>query len=185
MSELNIETFDLVSVLSGQEAPESTVDVFFNEKLGFTISELNKLIAQAERAGDDKLVKKLSKELDVLLATVPEHKFTVHLRGVDERVRKSISATVDKQFPPKKDLIGRVEDNPEADELLAQLWWEAHIVKVVDPSGKVAVGSPETVAVLLDKAPRTAQNAISSAITALSEDVKAGFEFASKELGFL
>lgn len=185
MVETDFKTFDLVKFLAEQDFPETTIDVYFHKKLGFAIAELKALIVEAERADDEKLAKKLTKELNTLVKSVPEQKTVVHLRDISERTRKAILKTVNTAFPPKKDYLGREEDNSDADDLLTRLMWEAHITKIVAADGSVALMSEGLAEALQDQAPRSAQIAINRAIGSFEAKATEGYEFAVKEIDFL
>lgn len=182
---LNHETFDLGAVLAGLERPEHEVTVYFNEKLGFTISQLNKAIAEAERRRDSELAEELQADLDGLVAKVKDTTFTVKLRALPEGERKAIIKTVRDKFPPKRDLLGREEENIEADEYTTLMFWASYITQVVDPSGKVSSMTEALAKELLDKAPQSDQHRITAGINELSEGAGSGFEYAAKEVDFL
>lgn len=183
--ELDYKTFDLAAVLAGRDYPELEVKVYFDEKLGFTINRIRQAIGEAERRGEDGTAADLQKELDSLVAKVKDAEYTVHLRGIDESVKKGILASIRKDFPPKRDLLGREEENFEADEAYTRKLWAAVIVKVVDPTGAVSLMSEELAKVLQDKAPKSAQIEINRGINELTEGASQGFEFAAKEVDFL
>lgn len=182
---LNHKTFDLGAVLAGQDRPETTVDVYFNEKLGFTINKLRSAIQEQDRLGNEDAATELQKELSGLVEKVAQSKYTVHLRGIDEGVRKNILKKVREEFPEQRDFMGRPMDNLEGDEVYTRRLWTAMITKVVDPEGAISYMTEELAKDLQDKAPKSAQGAINQAINELDEGGAEGFEFAAREAAFL
>lgn len=186
MSEaLDHKTFDLAAVLAGQEYPEDTVEVYFNEKLGFTINKVTAAIAMAERRNDAEVAEALQKDLDDLVAKVADAKYTIHLRGIDPKMKKDLLKSVHDEFPPKRNLFGQEEENLEADESYTRKLWATFITRVEDPSGAISLMSEELAQLLQDKAPESAQKEINRGIKSLSDDAVEGFAFASKEVDFL
>ena len=183
--ELDYKTFDLGKVLAGIDYPETSVDVYFDEKLGFTIKRLKDAIDEADRRDNLKVAAQLQEELDNLVSKIASAKYTVHLKGIPEGERRIILDGVRADMPPTKNMWGQEEDNPEADQEFMRRLWRAMIVKIEDPEGAVSTGSDETVKLLQEKAPRTAQAAITSAVTELLTGAAEGFEFAAKQADFL
>lgn len=182
---LDHKTFDLAAVLAGMDQPEDTVTVYFDKKLGYTINKLNEAILLAERRNDSETAEELQKELDALVPQVKDAEYTIHLRGVEEGVKKAIIQEVRKNFPPKRNVFGVEEDNFEGDEALAMKFWARYIVKVVDPTGAISLMSEELAQILRDKAPKPAQEAINIGINGLDSGSEEGFNYASKEVDFL
>ena len=183
--ELDYKTFDLGKVLAGIDYPETDVSVYFDEKLGFTINRLREAIDEADRRDNTTVAAELQKELDSLVEKVSAAKYTVHLKGIPEGERKAILNAVRSDMPPTKNVWGQEEDNPAADQEFMRRLWRAMIVKIVDPEGAVSVASDETVQLLQEKAPRTAQMAITNAVSDLLTGSAEGFEYAAKQADFL
>lgn len=184
-TELDHKTFDLAAVLAGQEAPEDSVNVYFDKKIGFTIFKLNQAILTATLRGDTDKAETLQKEVDELVEKVKDIRYIIHLRAIDEGVKKGILASVRKDFPVKKNLLGVPEDDLEADQAYTRRLWTAMITRVENPAGEVSLMNEELAQVLQDKAPSTAQQIINQGIADLSEGDGAGFEYAAKEIDFL
>lgn len=183
--ELDYKTFDLVGVLAGRDHPEIEVDVYFDENLGFTIARTNEAIREADLRGNAEVAAKLQKELDALVEQVKDAKYTVHLKGVDESVKKGILRSVREEFPSKKNVFGVEEENPDADDTYTRRLWATIIVKITDPQGAISLMSEELAQVLQDKAPKSAQIAINQAIRELETSAETGFEYAAKQVDFL
>lgn len=183
--ELDYKTFDLVEVLSGRAYPETEVEVYFDENLGFTIQKVREAIDEADRRGEDETASKLQKELDSLVEQVADAKYTVHLKGVDESKKKAILRDVREEFPPKRNPFGVEEENLDADEAYTRKLWALMIVRIEDPKGAISLMNEELAKFLQDKAPKSAQVAINKGIHELEKGSEAGFEFAAKEVPFL
>lgn len=183
--ELNHKTFDLAEVLAGRSYPEDTVDVYFDEKLGHTINKLNEAISESDRRGDGSTAEELQKDLDALLKDVEDAKYTFHLKGVPEHVKKAILREVREKYPVKRNPFGMPEEDLDADELLTRKFWATYILKVTDPAGRESLMSEELAQKLQDQAPKSALKAINACIDSLSEGSERGFEFAAREVPFL
>lgn len=183
--ELNSATFDLVGVLSGRDYPTTTKEVYFNEALGFSINELRGLRDRAVLLQEEEKAKELQESLDSLIEETKSQKFTIHFQSIPEGTRRDISRRVEEEYPTKKDLIGREEKNPEADDAFTIAAWDAYITKVEDPEGAIAVGSREVAESIYNDAPETVHLLINEAISELRSGARDGFEFAAKELDFL
>lgn len=186
MSEtLDPKKLDLIGVLSGRDYPELEVPVYFNEKLGFEIHQLQKKIAEVEARGDSKTLEALDAERDKLVNQAESEKFVVTLQGIPEKVYRSIVDQVNEEHPNETDLFGREKSNPKGDELFTKKLWQAYIRTVTAPDGaQNHVGEAEVDA-LIAQAPSPAQEAITRGITELRTGSKSGFEYAVKELDFL
>lgn len=179
---LNAETFDLMSVLSGQDFPTVEVPVYFNEATGLKIYHVqNKLNA----AVDEKEVKKLDKELKSLISQAKGEQYVVTVQAIPDQMRRDLLNKVLDEFPSKKDVFGREEAHPEADSQFSRLMWSAHIRKVTSPTGAIAVLDEESARALHDSSSTTVHEAINRGITELQTGAKAGFEIAAKDIDFL
>lgn len=186
MSEqLDPKTFDLIGVLSGRDYPELEVPVYFNEKLGFEIHQLQKKIAEAEVRGDSKTLGALDSERDNLVEQAESEKFVVTLQGIPEKVYRSIIEKVNEDFPNETDILGREKSNPKGDAAFTRSLWQAYIRTVTAPDGRQSHVGEAEVDALIANAPAVAQEAITRGISELRTGSKAGFEYAVKELDFL
>lgn len=186
MSEqLDPKTFDLIGVLSGRDYPELEVPVYFNEKLGFEIHQIQKKIAEAEARGDSETLESLDVERDTLVKQAESEKYVVTLQGIPEKVYRSIIDQVNEEHPNETDLLGREKPNPKGDALFTKKLWQAYIRTVTAPDGaQNHIGEAEVDA-LIASAPAVAQEAITKGISELRTGSKAGFEYAAKEVDFL
>lgn len=185
--ELDYKTFDLGAVLAGRDYPEDTVEVYFNEKLGFTISKTQAAVRLLSLQGKDDEAAELQKGLDELIQKVEGEKYIAHLKGIPTEVKENILKQVRKEHPSTKTPFGVEEDNPEADALYTQRLWAAVITKFVDPSGAVSLMSEDLAASIKKQAPETAQAALTAAVRDITQGTtaKAGFEYAAQEAAFL
>lgn len=185
MVELNPNTFDLGAVLSGQDYPEKTVDVYFNESLAYEVAKANRELEFFNNLNEDKF-KEMQDKFDALVEKLAEYKYVFHLKAIPSRFKKDIDTQVEAKFPTKFNQIGMPEQNIKRDELFAVLMMEAYITKIVAPDG-AAVVKPniETIENFRLNAPRHALALVESAIIAFEQDISAGFETAAKSADFL
>jgi hypothetical protein len=185
MAELNPGTFDLGAVLSGQDYPEKTVDVYFNESLAYEVAKANRELNFLDGLNDEKF-KEAQDKFDALVESLAEHKYVFHLKAIPSRFKKDIDAQVEAKFPTKFNQIGMPEQNSARDELFAVLMMEAYITKIVAPDGaEVVKPSIETVENFRLNAPRHALALVESEIIAFEQDISVGFETAAKSADFL
>lgn len=186
MSEqLDPKTFDLIGVLSGRDYPELEVPVYFNEKLGFDIHQIQKKIGEAEARGDSAGLEALDAERDKLVKQAESEKYTVILQGIPEKVYRAIIDQVNEEHPNETDLIGRERPNPKGDALFTQKLWQAYIRTITAPDGSQNHVGEAEVDALIANAPAVAQESITKGISELRTSPKAGFEYAAKEIDFL
>lgn len=181
---LDHKTFDLIGVLSGRDYPTLEVPVYFNESLGFKVFKLEQKRAEAILHTEEEAAE-LDAQFKALVEQSKAEEFKVLLKSIDESMRRDIHNAVSKEYPAKKDMLGREEVDPRWDEEYTKRMWAVYIQKVTDPSGAVSVVNEEVLKVLLDKAPRTAQEAINKGIAELQVGPSAGFERMAKEANFL
>lgn len=183
---LDVKTFNLADAIAGGRTyPETTVDVYFNEALGFAIKTLRDGVALAERTGEEDEAERLQGELDELVKSTPQHTYKILLRGIPSHVRDNITDQVSSEHPTKMDLFGRAEPNPAADNMYNRLTWVSMVQTITAPDGAVVIASEADVDMLLKHLPETSQADVAKAILDLTKGSKAGFEFAAQELDFL
>lgn len=185
MTELDAKTFDLGAVLAGQDYPEKTVDVYFNEELAYQLNILN---GELNILGitDNASTKKLQKKFDDLLDSLEKYKYEFHLQAIPARIKRDIIAEVDSKFPRRYNSIGIQEQDTKRDEFFAAVMMEAYINKIVAPTGEVIVKpSLETIIEFRDNAPTHALLTIEQAITEFESFISSGFEIAAKSSDFL
>lgn len=180
--QLDHKTFDLVAVLAGRDYPTIDVPLYFNEKLGFEIYQLEK---QRNRTFDEGEARKLDEQFDVLAKRAESEKYTALLKAIPEQVRRDIYSKVNEEFPTKKDLLGREEQNPEADTSFTKRLWAVYIQKITAPDGSTSSVDETAVEALYANAPTTVHEALNSGISELQTGARAGFESAAKEVNFL
>lgn len=186
MSEpLDPKKLDLIGVLSGRDYPELEVPVYFNEKLGFSIQQMREMLKSLEMLGKDDEYRRVHEELEGLVKRTEDEKFVVTLRGIPEKVYRSIVDLVNEEHPDERDFLGQPKPNPKGDALFTRKLCEAYLLKVVGPSGSETLVGQEEVQAIIDHAPAPAQEAITKGISELRTGSKAGFEYAVKELDFL
>lgn len=186
MSEpLDPKTFDLIGVLSGRDYPELEVPVYFNEKLGFEIHQIQKKIAEAEARGDSETLESLDVERDTLVKQAESERYVVTLQGIPEKVYRSIIDQVNEEYPNETDLLGREKPNPKGDAMFTRELWKAYIRTVTTSDGAKNHAGEKEIDALIADAPAVAQEAITRGISELRTGSKAGFEYAAKEIDFL
>lgn len=171
--------FDLMAALEGRTYPEDEVVVFMDEG---KLYEYNKVSEEYNHSPGDT---ELEAKRDALAAELTQVAFIVTVRGVSREARLNMIKAVQKEFPMKKDAFNNPKDNPEADDLLAEKFWQAHVIALTGPDGSTAVPSPEEVAALRTQAPQTAWSMIEGAINELSNGTAAGYQTLYQELPFL
>lgn len=182
---LNPNTLDLIGLLSGRDYPEREVTVYFDEILGNEISKAREILNDRSIQLEDEDRITLEDELEALVKSTEDRRYTVKIKGIPEHARRDLNAGVEKEFPEKTDLLGRPQPNPEADSAFTKVAWEAYIVSITGPDGaSTEVGSEEALA-LYDKAPLADQIAINEGISKVQTSSKDGFEYAAQETAFL
>lgn len=185
MSELNAKTFDLGAVLAGQDYPEKTVDVYFNEALAFEITKLNDELKFLKALDDDKYVA-LQDKFDKLIKEAEQFRYVFHLKAAPSRVKNDIKAQVDREYPVKHNQIGFPEPDPVRDRLYASLMMQVYVTKIVAPDGaEIVAPSIEIINDFMDNAPSHALAKVENAIVAFDAEVANGFEVAAKSADFL
>lgn len=183
--ELSPKTFDLVGMLAGRDYPTETIDVYFNESLGFSIKKMRDMVRELDRSGKEEESAQVQAKLDELVKSTEDNKFVIHLEGIPEKVYRAIVKKVNEKFPIEEDMLGRKKENPLGDEELTFELWSAYLRKVVTPSGEESLIDTKEVQALIDEAPPTVQVQINQAIHELRRASEEGFEYAAKEVGFL
>lgn len=183
MSEqLDHKTFDLIRVLSGRDYPTLEVPVYFNEAIGFELFQIDQRRNKA--VGEEELAE-LDKRYEELVSQAKSEEYTVLLKSIPESVRRDVFNKVNEEFPSKKDLLGREEVHPQADEEFSKRMWAVYIQKVTDPSGAVATVDEATVNALYANAPTSVHEAINKGIAELQVGPKSAFEQVAKDANFL
>lgn len=184
MSELDVKTFDLVAAVQGRSYPTLEVKAQLNETLGFEMYQVEKKRQLAQFASKEEL-EAFDAEFDKLVESAKSETYTIHLRAIPERVKRDLVKKVLTAYPPKKDFLGNEESSIDADDMFSKLNWEAHIVKVVDPSGAESPVNEEVIEVLFGEAPATFHERVNQGIAELQTGAKAGYEAMAKDLDFL
>lgn len=185
MTELDHKTLDIAAVIAGIGFPEKDVEVFFDERPGFAVSEAKKALLSAEVRGDSEKVAELDKGLAEVREAARASRYVVTLRGLPESTRKVCDAEAREAFPMSYNLIGQPEPNPEKNDKYEELLWAHSIVKLTAPDGSVGVPTAEQVKSIRDSVGRSAGNAINEGIRDLIEGAKEGFEDAVRNPDFL
>lgn len=185
MSELDVKTFDLGAVLAGQDYPEKTVDVYFNEALAYEVAQANAELSILSKIGGEEY-EKAEKVFDEMLEKISKFRYVFHLKAIPSSVRKQIEVEVEAKFPAKTNALGMIEPNKKADELFAALMMEAYITKIVDPEGaEIVKPSLDVINELRDNAPLHVIKFLEAEIVGFSNAIATGFEVAAKSADFL
>lgn len=147
--------FNIVDVLKGRGYPTSEIEVFIDENVAFVASDLEdeirkldeKMNSEKDKAALEELIaaqEKLVSEKDKLIKEMGGTRYVFHLQGISEGQRDDIWNKSIEKYPIKHDtdrnpLTGKVDrvevQNPQRDKYFTGLLWQAHIKKIVDPSG--------------------------------------------------
>lgn len=186
MSEdLNPKTFDLIGALSGRDYPTLDVEIYINEALGFEIYQIEKELKAAELRGlQDEIIEIDARLLDRINQTKSE-KYVIGLKAIPEKVRRTLIAKNQKDYPDSIDAFGRTTAHPEADAQFTLQMWGAYIRTVTSPDGTIKLADENDIEALYDNAPLQAQQIISNGIKELQLGSAAGYEQAAKEVDFL
>lgn len=176
--ETNPKVADLAEVLSGRTFPKAEVPVFFDEEAQYRLNILNRALIV------DPSNEEVEAKRDELLESLKAQKFVVHMKGAPRRQKREVFVSVQKDFPPEVDFLGRQKENAEADEVYANKMLALHIEKVVWPDGRVSPGSWEVAALLRNEAPEPAIIALQEALKELDAGSKGGYESVVQDLDF-
>lgn len=185
MSELNHETFDLGSAITGVSFPEDEVTVYFDESIGYAIHKAEEELRLAEIRGNEDRLKELDSEIQDLKKKARDLEFKVTVRGLPESTRKACDQKSREKFPVETTFLGTVEPNPDRNDYYESLLWAASIVKVTDSKGRVSLPTEENIRQLRESAGRTVVEAISRGIGELVTGTRSGFEKAAQDVDFL
>lgn len=185
MTELNHETFDLGQVLAGTKFPETEVDIFFDESIGFQIYRAQQALREAEIAGNEEELKQVQDRVEELKTQARDVRYTVTVRGIPESVRKNCLQKSRDKFEVEYSFLNQELPNAQRDDLFNELLWNASIVKITDPKGAAAIPTEDHIRTLRTQVGRSVVGTINNAITELVEGSKAGFESAAQDPSFL
>jgi hypothetical protein len=188
VTEPDFHTLDIAAVVAGRDYPETEVGVYLDESAAFAIYQLNEELTRLA-AKQDETYSEVEAQFNDLTTALAEKRYTFHLRGIPRKVRMDALEIVEKKYPEaaKTDFLGRpIQNNSEADELHTSLIWQAHITKIVSPSGAEQIAPPlESIQEFRKYAPDYALATISDAIKEFSTGSKAGFEATVRSTDFL
>lgn len=182
---LNPKSFDLIGAISGRDYPTLDLEVYIDEATGFAINKANETLRTLEIQGKDDEAKEVQERLDSLVKKSTSSKIVLTLKGIPERVRRAILSKVEEDHPSATNMLGLPEPNPQGDEAYTLAMWKAYIQKFTAPDGSENPVSEEEIQAIYDELPSTVHKQISDGIEKLRKDHVAGFEYASKEVGFL
>lgn len=183
--ELSPKTFDLVGMLSGRDYPTLDIEVYFNEALGFSINKMRDILRSLEILDKKEEAKKVSEELEGLVKKASEQKFVITLKGIPEKVRRSILDKVQEEYPEKLSVLGQPLPNLKGDEEYTLGMWRAYAVTFTTPDGVTNPVTEAEIKAIYDEAPPTVHSQLTSGIESLREDSVKGFEYAAQETDFL
>lgn len=180
-------TFDLRDVLADKAYPTTVVKVLMDERIYFELAALADAHAAATSATEQK---RIAAQFKAKVEERDANQYAVHLRGTSPRAREDIQSLALATFPIKRDMWGR-EDDLQAvrrGQLLAQLYFAAHITKIVAPNGDEQEFTEENrndvAQAFLDAAPEHSIKMVDTAITALRGEAEAQ-KYAQQDADFL
>ena len=180
MTENTPEVLNLADMLTGNNFPEKTIDVFVNEALAYQIADLN------ERIASEPSNEALEAELDGLIEEAQAFRFRIVIQGVPRHDLMAALERIEEQFPAEYSALGRRKPNAEADNAMSILQWVLHIKKIVGPSGAEAGPlSEEEAETLRDQLPLAAIQAVETGISDIIEKTRSGHEALAMESDFL
>lgn len=187
MTELSHETFDFAEAIAGVNFPEVDAEVYFDEAIGFSIYEAQKLIHETEVRSDNKEdLRKVYDQIDALKKRAAASRYLITVRGLPASTLQVIDTQAEEAHPTPQGLIpGMGADNPEKDRMVGELVWKHSIVKITNPAGAVALPTEENIKQLREKTGLTVFHAINEAISELRSGTKSGFEQAAQDTSFL
>lgn len=184
MENLDPLTFDLGEALAGRTYPTSEVTVYLDEEKAYEIYALNQKIRVLEAAGEDTEV--YHKQIEDLRKFVVGSAITVHLRGLDPEEDRLLKESALKEFPIKKDALGREVPVPERDDFFLNSYWKAAITKIVLPNGSSTEDvQTEHVRMLRNKLPVYGVTEIDKAMRELASGAAEGFKTIIADTDFL
>lgn len=186
MSEqLDPQTFDLIGMLSGRDYPELEIEVYFNEALGLSIYTMEKLLTRLETLDKKTEAKKVAKELDGLVKSVPQHKFIITLKGVPEKALRAVRAKHLEEFPVEVNSFGLPVPDTKGEEDFMLKMWRLFTREITDPTGAKVLVTDAEIQAIYDNAPKRVHEQLSEGIENLRNNSVKGFEFAAQEPSFL
>ena len=148
--------FNIADVVRGRTYPSTEIDVFIDEEIAYTISQLDGLISKTSESLDKKSLSKketddilkrreeIMEKKDKMIAEMGGSKYVFHIRGISEGDRQDIFDSVLEKFPyeyeksrnPFTGAQEKVEvESKERDRYFTDRLWQAHISKIVAPDG--------------------------------------------------
>jgi len=185
VTDLDHKTFDLGQVLAGTKFPETEVDIFFDESIGFEIYRAEQALRAAEIAGNEEELKRVQDRIEELKKSAQNDRYRVTVRGVPESVRKNCLNKARDKFEVEYSFLGQEQPDARRDDLYNELLWNASLVKITGPDGAEAIPSEENIRALRTNVGRSVVGAINVAINDLVEGTKSGFESAAQDPSFL
>lgn len=179
-------TFDLIGAIEGTTFPEITTPFFFDAEAANLVHGLNKRLSLLSTLGRVEEYEALEPVFEAALEDLKSATYKVTVRGIPRKIQKAIVAKAQKSFPDHKPKDGFQEPNIEGFAYHQVLQWQAQIVKIEDPQGRVNTGTFEESVIqqLLDNAPQASLSAVAEAIEELETGPKAGYEVAVRNLDF-
>lgn len=171
--------FDLFAALQGRTYPTEEVTLIMDEAGMYAY---NKICDLADHSPNDDDLKKAR---DEFLGELKEMSLKVTVRGISREARLAIVHKVMEKHPTKRDGFGNPKPNEDADEMLAQKYWESYIVQITDPSGVSMVPNSKEVEALRKQTPLPVFIAIETAINNLAEGSNSGYQQLIQDPAFL
>lgn len=188
---LTPETFSFFDVLSGDEYPKDSVEIFLDET---SAHKLNKVLDKIQRAAPDDDIEDLVTEAGRLHMKVEQSMHTFYITGVSDDVIADLREVAEGHFEdkkkPEKTADGRLTRRlPESEQMNYVRYFNAlvmsvHIEQVVNARGQINTAPDvDEVALLISKAPVSQKEKLGNAIAGLR--VKASEFEASIDADFL
>jgi len=182
-------TFKIMDVLQERAFPTEEVEVYLDEEAAYLASQIDDQLKEMQKKIDkssdaSKELKELNAKYeeivakkDALVEEIGGSRFVFHLTGISEGKREDLYELCLKKYPMKYEtdrnpFTGQGEkkeiNDPDRDKYFTNLVWQAHIAKIVDPSGDIQEGITYDEAVELRRSlPLSATTYINNAIEKL------------------
>lgn len=179
------DTFDMRDVLANRKYPTTTQRVWVDEEGFFELAALERKAASITESGPE--LEDVERQIQNLKDELNAGAYTYHLRATSRRAREDMQTEALVQFPIKRDPLGR-EDEKQAwqrGNLLTELYFAAHVTKVVNPAGAEQVWTDENrrdlARATLGMLPEYSVKALDAAILALrgETEMQQGVDFLS------
>jgi hypothetical protein len=163
--------FDLRNVLADRAYPTARVPVLLDDKIVYELAALHRRLDEVPVSNENP--EDLERQIAAKQQERDEQAYWVHLRATSNRAREDMQREALSQFPIKADVYGREDAvrGLERGSLLSELYFAAHITKIVAPNGAEQEWTKDNgrdlARAFLDTAPEHAVKVVDAAISAL------------------